>query len=275
MSLKNKVVFVSGASRGVGKEIAMKAGSLGAHVFITAKTTEPHPKLPGTIYTAAEEIKTAGAASVTPIVCDVRDVAQLESAVKQAGETHGVIDILVNNASALYLLPSDSITQSKFDLMHEIIVRASLFTAQFALPYLKKSSMANIMNIAPSLSLKPKWFGNHSVYTICKFSSSMMVVGLANEFKDDGVRVNALWPATLLHTAAVEFVVGDDALKVTRHPRIMADAAMEVLLNKSGTGEFYLDHNVIKDMGIDPNTYNSNDGIDPQIDIYVEKDDLN
>lgn len=135
--------------------------------------------------------------------------------------------------------------------------------------------MANIMNIAPSLNLKPKWFGKHSVYTICKFSSSMMVTGLANEFKDENIRVNALWPATFLHTAAVEFVVGEEVLQATRHPRIMADAAMEVLLNKEGTGEFYLDHNVIKDMGIDPNTYNSNEGVEPQIDIYVEKSDLN
>ncbi len=274
MSLHEKVVFVSGASRGVGKEIALKAGSLGAHVYITGKTAEPHAKLPGTIYTAAEEIKQAGAASVTPIVCDIRDLQALEAAIKQAGDKHGVIDVLVNNASALYLLPSESITQSKFDLMHQIIVRASFFAAQYALPYLQKSSMPNLMNIAPAVDVQAKWFNNHTAYTLCKFASSMMVTGLANEFKPYGVRVNALWPATFLYTAAVEFVVGDEALAHTRHPRIMADAAMEILLNKEGTGAFYLDHKVIKEMGGNPSSYDTNAGKKPQVDIYVEEADL-
>lgn len=274
MLLKEKVVFVSGASRGVGKEIAIKAGLLGAHVYITAKTAEPHAKLPGTIYTAAEEIAQAGAASVTPIVCDIRELSTLESAIKQAGDKHGVIDVLVNNASALYLLPSDSISQSKFDLMQQIIVRASFFAAQYALPYLKKSEMANIMNIAPALDIKAKWFNTHTAYTLCKFASSMMVTGLSHEFKSYGVRVNALWPATFLHTAAVEFVVGGDALEHTRHPRIMADAAMEILLNKQGTGEFYLDHQVIKEMGGEPSSYDMIAGKKPQLDIYVEETDL-
>lgn len=274
-TLKDKVVFVSGASRGVGKEIAIKAGSLGAHVIITGKTAEPHPKLPGTLFTAADEIKQAGAASVTPIVCDVRDLNALKDAIVETGEKHGVIDVLINNASVLYLRGVREIEEKTFDLMHQIIVRASFFSAKYALPYLKKSELRQVLNIAPTLSLEPKWFNNSTAYTIAKFSSSMMVTGLAHELKSDNIAVNALWPATLLNTAAVEFVLGgEQALAKTRHPNIMADAAVEVLLNKSVTGEYFLDHNVILEMGKNPDDYNTSEQT-PQIDIYVEPSDLN
>lgn len=277
--LANKVVFVSGGSRGVGKEIAKKAGSLGAHVIITGKTAEPHPKLPGTLYTAAEEIEKAGAASCTPIICDVRDLASVKSAITEAGEKYGQIDILVNNASALYLKSIYDIEEKTFDLMNKVIVRSSYFNVKYALPYLLQSGIKQVLNIAPSVDLQDKWFagplGSHTAYTIAKYASSMMVTGLAAELKKDGISVNALWPATLLNTAAVEFVLGgDEALKRTRHPSIMADAAFEILLNKNVSGEYFLDDKVVSDMGKNPSDYNTVPGVTPTIDIYVNKEDV-
>jgi len=272
--LKDKVVFIGGATRGVGKAIAIKAAKEGAHVVITGKTDKPHPKLPGTIHSAKEEIEAAGAKSVTAIVCDVRDLESLKAAIDQVGEHFGRIDVLVNNASALYLLPTEALTEKAFDLMHQIIVRGSLFASKYALPYLKNSEMRQIINIAPSVEMKPKWFGNHTAYTLCKFASSMMVTGLAHEFKGDKISVNALWPATLLNTAAVKFVLGGDAaLAHTRDPKIMADALCEVI-KKNVTGEYFLDDQVIREMGKDPDSYATVAGNKPYVDLYVEEAEL-
>ncbi|MFZ9035292.1 MAG: SDR family oxidoreductase [Francisellaceae bacterium] len=276
MNLKDKVVFVSGASRGVGKAIAIRAAKDGAHVIITGKTDKPHPKLPGTLFSAAEEIKAAGAASVTPVICDVRDLEHVEQAIKSTGDRFGRIDVLVNNASALYLQPIDMLTEKHFNLMHEVIVRASLFSVKYALPYLLKSGLKQVLNIAPKADIVGKWFANHTAYTLCKFSSSMLVTGLAEELKDSGIHINGLWPATLLNTAAVKFVLGgDEMLKHTRDPMIMADAAYEIVANKTVSGEFFLDALVVKSIGIDPDSYATAIGIEPYIDLYVEEALLN
>ncbi|WP_119342838.1 SDR family oxidoreductase [Facilibium subflavum] len=271
-TLEGKVIVITGATRGVGKAIAIKAAEDGAHVVIIGKTDKPHPKLPGTVHSAADEVKAAGAKSVFPIVCDVRDLDALKKHIEQIGQHFGHIDIVVNNASALYLQSCTEVSEKAFDLMHQIIVRSSFFMSQYAYPFLKKSSVKQILNIAPKVDMKAKWFGNHTAYTLCKFASSMMVTGLANEFKADGIHVNALWPATLLNTAAVKFVLGgDQALAHTRDPRIMADAAYHIFTALNVSGEYFLDVDLIKKMGKNPDDYATVAGNKPFIDLYVEE----
>lgn len=269
----NKTIFITGASRGVGLEIAKRFAKDGANIAIVAKTVEVHPKLPGTIWTARDEIMQAGAADVLAIPCDTRDLTALKDAINQAGEKYGKIDALINNASSIYLLKTAELPEKRYDLMHEVIVRASLFAAQYALPFLEKSSQAHILNLAPKPELKPKWFKNHTAYTLCKFASGMMVMGLAAELQEKNIAVNALWPATLLDTAAVQNLFGGESIvKKSRKPAIMADAAHYILSQAtSNTGNYYLDEDIIIKAGLNLDSYSVTPGSELITDLYVEK----
>jgi len=272
--MSRKTVFITGASRGVGLAIAKRFAEDGANIVIVAKTTDPHPKLQGTIYTAAEEIKQAGANDVLAIPCDVRDLEALQSAINQAGEKFGKIDCLINNASSIHLLKTSELPEKRFDLMHDVIVRASLFATKYALPYLLKSDNPHILNIAPKPDMKPKWFKDNTAYTICKYGLGMMVMGLAAEFSGYKIAVNGLWPATLLDTAAVQNLLGGEAaVKCSRKPTIMADAAHYILNQPadSTTGNYFLDEDVIIKAGLDLASYSVVPGSKLITDFYVEK----
>ncbi len=269
----NKTIFITGASRGVGLEIAKRFAKDGANIAFVAKTVNPHPKLPGTIWTARDEILQAGANDVLAIPCDTRDLVALKNAINQAGEKYGKIDALINNASSIHLLKMAELPEKRYDLMQEIIVRASLFASQYALPFLQKSSQAHILNLAPKPELKPKWFKNHTAYTLCKFSSGMMVMGLAEELRDKNIAVNALWPATLLDTAAVQNLLGGQSvIEKSRKPTIMADAAYYILNQDSSiTGNYYLDEDIIVKAGLNLDSYSVVPGSKLITDLYVEK----
>ncbi len=267
-----KTILITGASRGVGLAIAKRFALDEANVIILAKTTAPHPKLEGTIWSAAEEIKAAGASDVMPIPCDIRDLEELKHAITSAGDKFGKIDCLINNASSIFLLKTSELPEKRYNLMHEVIVRASLFACQYALPYLMKSDNAHILNIAPKLDLKPKWFTNHVAYTLCKFASSMMVMGLASELANDKIAVNALWPATLLNTAAVQNLLGGDAaVQKSRQPSIMADAAYYILNQDSTTftGNHFFDEEIITKIGGNLDSYSVVAGAKLITDLYV------
>jgi citronellol/citronellal dehydrogenase len=272
--MSKKVVFITGASRGVGLEIAKRFANDGAIVSIVAKTTEPHPKLRGTIWSARDEIINAGASDVLVTPCDIRNLEELKKAIDLTGEKYGKIDVLVNNASSIYLLKTAELPEKRYDLMHEVIVKGSLFATQFSIPYLEKSNNPHILNIAPRPDLKEKWFKKHTAYTLCKFASGMMVIGHAAEFFDKNIAVNALWPSTLLDTSAVENLLGGEAIiKKSRKPVIMADAAHYITSQDSKvfTGGFYLDEEIIKKMGGDLDGYSVVAGADLITDLYVEK----
>ncbi|XP_023307148.2 hydroxysteroid dehydrogenase-like protein 2 [Lucilia cuprina] len=251
-SLKGKTLFITGASRGIGLAIAVKAARDGANVVIAAKTADPHPKLAGTIYTAAEEIEKAGGKALACIV-DVRNEEQVRNAVKAAVDKFGGIDILINNASAISLTGTLDTEMKRYDLMHNINTRGTFLVSKECLPYLLKSKHGHILNISPPLSMKPMWFSNHVAYTIAKYGMSMCVLGMAEEFKDQNVVVNALWPQTAIHTAAIEMLNGPDSSKYARKPDIMADAAYAILSKastQSATGQFYIDEEVLLKEGI-------------------------
>lgn len=249
--LAGRTIFITGASRGIGKSIALKAARDGANVVIAAKTAEPHPKLPGTIYTAAKEIQQAGGAAL-PCVVDVRDEAQVQTAVQNAVQTFGGIDIVVNNASAISLTGTAATEMKRYDLMNSINARGTFLVSKTCLPYLKKSSNPHIVNISPPLNLNPVWFKNHVAYTISKYGMSMCVLGMAEEFKQDGIAVNAVWPKTAIHTAAIEMLTGPDSSNHSRKPEIMADAVYAVLCkdSKSLTGQFLIDEEILRKEGI-------------------------
>lgn len=242
-------VFITGASRGIGKAIALKAARDGANVVIAAKTSEPHPKLPGTIYTAAEEIEAAGGKAL-PCIVDVRDENQISEAVEKAVKTFGGIDILVNNASAISLTNTLDTPMKKVDLMMGINTRGTYLTSKVCIPYLKRSKVAHILNLSPPLNLNPIWFKNHCAYTIAKYGMSMCVLGMAEEFKGE-IAVNALWPKTAIHTAAMDMLGGSGVEKQCRTPDIMADAAYSILTKpKNYTGNFIIDEELLKSEGI-------------------------
>ncbi|XP_037945348.1 hydroxysteroid dehydrogenase-like protein 2 [Teleopsis dalmanni] len=249
--LKGKTIFITGASRGIGKAIALKAAKDGANIVIAAKTADPHPKLPGTIYTAAEEIERAGGKALACIV-DVRDEEQVKKAVDAAVAKFGGIDILVNNASAISVTRTLDTDMKRYDLMHNINTRGTFLVSKICLPYLLKSKHAHILNISPPLSMRPKWFGNHVAYTMAKYGMSMCVLGMAEEFKDMNLAVNALWPRTAVYTAATDFVAGPEAVKYTRKADIMADAAYVLLSQKpnSCSGKFLIDEEVLFEAGV-------------------------
>ena len=251
-NLTNKTLFISGASRGIGLAIAKRAAQDGANIILAAKTAEPHPKLPGTIYTAAEEIEEAGGKAF-PVLCDVRYEEQLETAVKNGADHFGGIDICVNNASAIQLTNTLQTDMKRYDLMNQINARGTFLTSKKCIPYLLKSENPHILNLSPPLDMNSKWFSNHVAYSIAKFGMSLCVLGMAEEFKEKGIAVNALWPRTAIATAAVKNILGGDELvKVSRTPEIMADAAYVILTkdSKDFTGNFCIDDNLLADNGV-------------------------
>jgi citronellol/citronellal dehydrogenase len=249
-TLEGKTLFITGASRGIGKEIGLRAARDGANVVIVAKTTEPHPKLPGTIFTAAEEIGKAGGRAL-PIATDIRDEAQILAAVDQAVDAFGGIDILVNNASAISLTGTAETPMKRYDLMHQVNARGTFACSQACLPYLKQAENPHILTLASPLNMNPRWFGPHVAYTMAKYGMSMCVLGMAEEFKPLGIGVNALWPRTVIDTAALRMIPGVD-LKGARKPAIMADAAHAILTRdgKSCTGNFFMDDEVLAEEGV-------------------------
>jgi len=254
MTLAGKKIFITGGSRGIGLAIALRVAADGASIAIAAKTSEPNPKLPGTIHTAAAEIEAAGGKALA-IQCDLRDERQIEAAVNQAAEAFGGIDILINNASAINLTRTDATPAKRFDLMFDVNVRGTFLTSQAALPHLRKSGAEgrnpHILNLSPPLSMKPIWFKNHVAYTMAKYGMSMCVLGMAEEFKRDGIAVNALWPRTVIDTAALQMIPGIDAL-AGRKPEILADAAY-IIFNRPAaecTGNFFVDDELLASEGI-------------------------
>lgn len=254
MTLKDKRIFVTGGSRGIGLSIALRAAADGAKIAIAAKTADPHPKLPGTIFTAAEEINSAGGVAL-PIQCDIRDEAQIAEAIEKTASEFGGLDILINNASAINLTPTLATPAKRFDLMFDVNVRGTFLTSQAAIPHLKDSAKAgrnpHILNLSPPLSMKAKWFKNHVAYTMAKYGMSMCVLGMSEEFRRDGIAINALWPRTAIDTAALQMIPGVDTA-ACRKPEILADAAYEILNRPSAdcTGNFFVDDEVLDSAGI-------------------------
>ncbi len=251
-TLQGKTLFITGASRGIGKAIGLRAAKDGANVVVAAKTTDPHPKLPGTIYSAAEEIEKAGGKALACIV-DVRDEASIAAAVAQAVAKFGGIDILVNNASAISLTGTLHTPMKRFDLMHQINTRGTFACSQACIPHLAKAKNPHILNLSPPLNMEAKWFAPHVAYTMAKFGMSLCVLGMAEELKPEGIAVNALWPRTVIATAAVQNLLGgDEVIKGSRSPEIMADAAHAIFVRNSRqhTGNFYIDDEVMAAEGI-------------------------
>ena len=250
--LKGKTVFVTGGSRGIGLAIALRCAADGANITIAAKTVEPHPKLEGTIYTALEEIKAAGGQGIACQV-DVRDENSVSEAVAQTVDTFGGIDILINNASAISLTPTLQTEMKRYDLMQDVNTRGTFMVSKACIPHLLKSDNPHVLNLSPPLNVEEKWFGPHVAYTIAKFGMSMCVLGMAKEFKKDGIAFNALWPRTTIATAAVRNLLGgEEVIKGSRSPEIMADAA-HIIFNKKASdnsGNFYVDDEVLASVGI-------------------------
>ncbi|KAF2882734.1 hypothetical protein ILUMI_23467 [Ignelater luminosus] len=249
--LAGKTLFITGASRGIGKEIALKAAKDGANVVVAAKTAEPHPKLPGTIYTAVKEIEEAGGKGLACVV-DVRDENQVKSAVEEAAKKFGGIDIVINNASAISLTPTEGTDMKRYDLMNNINTRGTFLVSKLCLPYLKKSSHAHILNLSPPLNLEPRWFAPHVAYTMAKYGMSMCVLGMHEEFRPFNISVNALWPRTAIHTAAIEMLMGKEtSSNYSRKPQILADAAYYILTKEpKPTGNFFIDDEILAEAGI-------------------------
>jgi citronellol/citronellal dehydrogenase len=252
MSLKGKTLFITGASRGIGLAIALRAARDGANIAVAAKTAEPHPKLEGTIYTAAEEIEAAGGKAL-PIVVDVRDEANVQDAVEKTVAAFGGIDICVNNASAIQLTGTLATDMKRYDLMHQINTRGTYLVSKTCIPHLKRAANPHVLNLSPPLDMKPKWFGNHVAYSMAKYGMSMCVLGMAEEFKDDGVAFNALWPRTGVATAAIKnALAGEAGMLMCRTPQIMADAAYEILTKpaRDFSGNFVLDDVILYEAGV-------------------------
>jgi citronellol/citronellal dehydrogenase len=254
MNLKGKTIFISGASRGIGLAIVKKAAADGANVAIAAKTADPNPRLPGTIHTAAAEIEQAGGKAL-PLQCDIRDEEQVAAAARRAAETFGGIDILINNASAISLTPTESTPMKRFDLMFGVNVRGTFLCTQACLPYLKRAGESgrnpHILTLAPPLNMDARWFAPHVAYTMAKYGMSMCVLGHAEEFRPYGIAVNALWPRTVIQTAALQMIPGVEP-EHCRSPQIMADAAYAVLTSdaRTTTGNFFIDEDVLTRAGV-------------------------
>jgi len=252
MSLRNRTLFISGASRGIGLAIALRAARDGANVVVAAKTAEPHPKLPGTIHTAARAIEEAGGRAL-PVVVDVREESEVAAAVEKAVATFGGIDVLVNNASAISLTGTLQTPVRIYDRMMTVNARGTFVCSQACLPHLKRAENPHILNLSPPLNMDPRWFAPHVAYTMAKYGMSLCVLGMSREFAADGIAVNALWPRTAIATAAIEFAVGSEAmLRFCRKPEIVADAAHMILSGSSRerTGEFLIDDEVLAASGV-------------------------
>ena len=252
MSLAGKTLFITGASRGIGLAIALRAARDGANIAVAAKTAEPHPKLAGTIYSAAREIEQAGGRAL-PLVVDVRDEASVTAAVRQCVEKFGHLDICINNASAINLAPTAQIDMRRYDLIQQINTRGTFVTSRACLPYLKEAPNPHILTLSPPLDLRPKWFAGHLAYSLSKYGMSLCMLGLAEEYRADGIACNALWPRTTIATAAVEFALGGpQMMRRSRKPEIVADAA-HVILNRPArecTGQFFIDDSVLAEAGV-------------------------
>lgn len=272
-SIKGKTLFISGGSRGIGLAIALRAAQDGANVIIAAKTAEPHPKLPGTIYTAAEEIEQAGGKALA-VVCDIRSEEAVENAVQQGVERFGGIDICINNASAISLEPTLATSMRRFDLMHQVNTRGTFLVSKTCIPHLKKASNPHILNLSPPLEMKARWFAPHVAYSIAKYGMSLCVLGMAEEFRKDGIAVNALWPRTAIATAAVQNLLGGDQIvRRSRKPEIMADAAHIILCRNSRefSGNFCVDDEILESEGVaDLTTYAVDPSAELVPDFFVE-----
>ena len=251
-TLAGKTLFITGASRGIGLAIALRAARDGANIAVAAKTTEPHAKLPGTIYSAAQEIEAAGGKALA-LVVDVRDEASVAAALAATAETFGGVDIVVNNASAISLTDSQATEMKRFDLMHQINMRGTFLVSKLAVPYLARAANPHILMLSPPLDMQEKWFAAHTAYTMAKFGMSMVVLGLAGELRHKGIAVNALWPRTTIATSAVKNLLGGDALmRASRTPEIIADAAHMVFCKeaKGFTGRFLIDDSFLAENGV-------------------------
>ena len=272
-TLQGRTLFISGASRGIGLAIALRAARDGANVALLAKTAEPHPKLEGTVYTAAEQIEAAGG-SALPIVGDVRDEGSVTAAVEQAVERFGGIDVCVNNASAINLVGTEALDVKRYDLMQDINVRGSFVLTRACVPHLRASENAHVLTLSPPISLEPKWLGPHVGYTLAKYGMSLLALGWAEEFREEGIASNALWPRTLIATAAVQNLLGGDAaMSRSRRPELYADAAYAVITRPSRecTGNTFLCEDVLAEEGVtDLAPYAYVDGADLQVDLFVD-----
>jgi len=272
MSLSGKTLFITGASRGIGLAIALKAAKEGANIAIAAKTDTPHPKLPGTIHSAAEEVEKAGGKAL-PLVVDVRDEVNVNEAMKKTADKFGGIDIVINNASAIQLLPTTQLDMKRFDLMHQINTRGTFVVSKFAIPFLEKSKNPHILMMSPPLDMQQKWFAPHTGYTMAKYGMSLVVLGLSGELKSKGIAVNALWPRTTIATAAVNNLLGGDTLmQRSRTPDILADAAVRIFEKPSRefSGNFLIDDTFLAGEGVtDFDKYRVNPAQSLQVDFFV------
>ncbi|MGK7295781.1 MAG: SDR family oxidoreductase [Candidatus Wenzhouxiangella sp. M2_3B_020] len=272
-SLSGKTLFITGASRGIGEAIALRAASDGANIAIAAKTDRPHPKLPGTIHTAAEAVEKAGGKAL-PLKVDIRDEQAVADAMEQTAQRFGGIDILVNNASAIYLAPTPEVPMKRFDLMFGVNVRGTFVCSQAAHRYLKQSDNGHILNLSPPLNMKSKWFAPHVAYTMAKYGMSMCVLGMAEEFRDDRIAVNALWPRTVIATAALAMLGGMVEPENCRKPEILADAAHRILTRPADetTGNFFIDDEVLSEAGVsDFEQYAVSPGNELATDLFVDE----
>ena len=261
MSFKGKTIFITGGSRGIGKHIGLRLAKEGANVVIAAKTVEPHPKLPGTIYTAADEMTAAGGQGLG-VQMDLRDEDAVQNAIDTCVDKFGGIDVLINNASAISLTPTDKTAMKRYDLMHHINTRGTFLATKLCLPHLKQADNPHILTLSPPLNMDARWFAPHVAYTMAKYGMSMCVLGHSEEFKDDGIAVNALWPRTTIDTAAVRNLLGGQAMvDMSRKPEIMGDAVYHILKrdSKQCTGNFFIDDDVLREEGY----------TDEQLDAYA------
>jgi citronellol/citronellal dehydrogenase len=275
MSLRGKTLFITGASRGIGLAIGVRAAREGANVAIAAKTAEPHPKLPGTIYSAADEIQAAGGMAL-PLMVDVRDEEAVKGAIEQTVERFGGLDIVVNNASAISLTPTVQTDMKRFDLMHQINTRGTFMVSKYAIPHLARAENPHILMLSPPLDMKEKWFAPHLAYSMAKYGMSLCVLGLAGELRRQGIAVNALWPRTTIATSAVRNLLGGDAIvQASRTPEILADAA-HMIFNKPArafTGNFLIDDSFLAGEGVtDFSRYRVDPSVPLAIDFFVPDD---
>jgi citronellol/citronellal dehydrogenase len=273
-SLAGKTLFISGGSRGIGLAIGIRAARDGANVALIAKTAEPHPKLEGTIFTAAEAIEEAGGKAL-PVVGDIRDEQQVQAAVAQAVDRFGGIDVCVNNASAINLAGTEALDMKRYDLMQDINTRGTFVVSKTCIPHLKRAANPHVLTLSPPLLTDPKWFKAHAAYTIAKYGMSMCTLGMAEEFRDDGIAFNSLWPRTIIATAAVQNILGgDEAMARSRSPEIYADAAHAIVTRPSreATGNFFLCEDVLAEEGVTDLTAYSYGGADADLipDLFVE-----
>ncbi|MCW3062863.1 MAG: NAD(P)-dependent oxidoreductase [Solirubrobacterales bacterium] len=271
-SLSGKTMIISGGSRGIGLAIALRAARDGANIALVAKTAEPHPRLEGTIYTAADEIEAAGGTAL-PIVGDIRDDGGVAAAVAQTVERFGGLDLVLNNASAINLAGTEALDMKRYDLMQDINTRGTFLLSKLSVPHLKHAENPHVLTLSPPLSMSPKWFASHAAYTIAKYGMSMCTLGMAEEFRGDGVAFNALWPRTMIATAAVQNLLGgDEAMRRARSPEIMADAAYAIFTRPSRecTGNFFIDDEVLAEEGVtDFSAYSQSDA-DLAPDLFID-----